>query len=211
MWSVLPCLRAPMTVERRNRRVLVALTGMVGVMGAAAWASVPLYDWFCRVTGFGGATVVSEQASEEVLDRMITVRFDASLERDMPWNFRPLEIEIETKIGENRIAFYEAHNPTDAPVAGAASYNVYPFSAGEYFVKVDCFCFQEQLLQPGERVEMPVSFYVDPEIVNDSETSSLGTIILSYTFHKVEEPSEPGSVLETVRSGHEPPVNSWDL
>ena len=200
-----------MTVERRNLKVLVALTGMVGVMGAAAWASVPLYDWFCRVTGFGGATVVSEQASEEVLDRTITVRFDASLERDMPWTFRPLEFEIETKIGENRIAFYEAHNPTDAPITGAASYNVYPFSAGEYFVKVDCFCFQEQLLQPGERVEMPVSFYVDPEIVNDSETSSLGTIILSYTFHKVEEPSEQGSVLETVRSGHEPPVNSWDL
>ena len=118
MWSVLPCSRAPMTVERRNRKVLVALTGMVGVMGAAAWASVPLYDWFCRVTGFGGATVVSEQASEEVLDRTITVRFDASLERGMPWTFRPLEIEIETKIGENRIAFYEAHNPTDAPIAG---------------------------------------------------------------------------------------------
>ena len=200
-----------MTAERRNRRVLAALAGVVGVMAAATWASVPLYDWFCRVTGYGGATVTAEQVSDDILDRTIKVRFDASLERDMPWSFRPLELEVEARIGENRIAFYEAHNPTKFPVAGAASYNVYPFSAGEYFVKIDCFCFTEQVLQPGERVEMPVSFYVDPETVNDSETRELGTIILSYTFHKVEEPMGLNNSLETVGLDPDQTVNSRDL
>ncbi len=191
-----------MTVERRNRNSLLSLVAVVGVMGAAAWASVPLYDWFCRVTGFGGTPLVAETAGDTVLDQVITVRLDASLASDMPWTFRPLEREIETRIGEQILAFYEAHNPTSSPVAGSASYNVYPFSVGEYFTKIDCFCFEEQVLLPGERVQMPVSFFVDPRIVEDAETRGLGTIILSYTFHRVEGPviqdpsklaqSEPG-------------------
>ena len=200
-----------MTIERMNVKVLAGLAGVVVFMGAAAWASVPLYDWFCRVTGYGGATVTSQSASEEMLDQTITVRFDASLERNMPWTFRPLELEVDTRIGENRLAFYEAYNPTESPVAGVASYNVYPFSAGGYFVKVDCFCFQQQVLQPGERVEMPVSFYVDPEIVNDPETRNLGMIILSYTFHRAEELEGQDEVLETARVNSEPQANSWDL
>ena len=124
----------------------------------------------------------------EVLNDTVKIRFDASLERGMPWQFRPLEREVELKIGENALAFYEAYNPTNSPVAGSASYNVYPFSAGGYFVKIDCFCFEEQVLKPGERVEMPVSFYVDPEIVDDPDARNVGTITLSYTFHRIELP-----------------------
>ena len=176
--------------EARNKQTLLTLIGVVMLMGGAAWASVPLYDWFCRVTGFGGATVRAESVSGESLERTMKVRFDASRGRDMPWNFRAVEREIELKIGESALAFYEAHNPTKFPVAGAASFNVYPFSAGGYFVKIDCFCFEEQLLQSGERVQMPVSFYIDPEIVNDPETRSLRSITLSYTFHRIELPHE---------------------
>ncbi len=200
-----------MTTEGKNRKILVALVGLVSLMGAAAWASVPLYDWFCRVTGYGGTPVTAQESSSELLERTITVRFDASLERNMPWTFRPLEREVETRIGENRLVFYEAHNPTSSPVSGVASFNVYPFSAGEYFVKIDCFCFQEQLLEPGERVEMPVSFYVDPEIVNDSETRDLGTIILSYTFHRSQETAGGDGALTAAGSIFENDVNSWDL
>ena len=176
--------------EARNKQTLLTLIGVVMLMGGAAWASVPLYNWFCRVTGFGGATVRAESVSGESLERTMKVRFDASRGRDMPWNFRAVEREIELKIGESALAFYEAHNPTKFPVAGAASFNVYPFSAGGYFVKIDCFCFEEQLLQSGERVQMPVSFYIDPEIVNDPETRSLRSITLSYTFHRIELPHE---------------------
>ena len=180
----------PAVEEARNKRTLMSLLGVVALMGGAAWASVPLYDWFCRVTGFGGATLRSESVSGESLDRTMIVRFDASRARDMPWNFRPVEREIELRIGESALAFYEAHNPTRSPVAGAASFNVYPFSAGGYFVKIDCFCFEEQVLQPGERVQMPVSFYIDPEIVDDPETRSIGSITLSYTFHRIELPQD---------------------
>jgi cytochrome c oxidase assembly protein subunit 11 len=173
--------------------------GVVIVMGSLAWASVPFYDWFCRVTGFGGATDVSETGSDRVLDRTIAVRFDASLERDMPWEFRPVERRMEIRIGETGLAFYEAHNPTDKPVAGTASYNVAPFAAGGYFTKIDCFCFEMQVLQPGETVLMPVTFYVDPEIVEDDEARYLDHITLSYTFHVTDLPEEQASLSPALR------------
>ncbi len=162
--------------------------GVVVLMGGLAWASVPFYDWFCRVTGFGGVTGVAEQGSDTVLDKTITVRFDASKERDMPWEFKPVEREMEIKIGETGLAFYEAYNPTDHPVAGQASYNVTPYSAGAYFEKIACFCFTEQVLQPGERVQMPVTFFVDPEIVEDRDGKYVHTITLSYTFYEIDLP-----------------------
>jgi cytochrome c oxidase assembly protein subunit 11 len=157
-------------------------------MGGLAWESVPFYDWFCRVTGFGGTTGVSEVASGEILDQTIKVRFDASLERNMPWQFTPMAREMKLRIGETGLAFYEAYNPTDKPVAGSASYNVAPYSAGGFFTKIDCFCFQEQVLAPGERVQMPVTFYVDPEIVTDRDAKYVHTITLSYTFYKIDLP-----------------------
>jgi cytochrome c oxidase assembly protein subunit 11 len=168
------------------KKTVLQTVGLVVFMGGLAWASVPFYDWFCRVTGFGGTTGVSEVASGEILDQTIKVRFDASLERNMPWQFTPMAREMKLRIGETGLAFYEAYNPTDKPVAGSASYNVAPYSAGGFFTKIDCFCFQEQVLAPGERVQMPVTFYVDPEIVTDRDAKYVHTITLSYTFYKID-------------------------
>ncbi|WP_282025622.1 cytochrome c oxidase assembly protein [Limimaricola cinnabarinus] len=176
--------------DRRIRRTALQTVGVVLVMGALAWAAVPFYDWFCRVTGFGGVTSVADAGSDTVLDQTITVRFDASLERDMPWEFKPAQREMEIRIGETGLAFYEAHNPTDRPVAGQASYNVAPYSAGGYFEKIECFCFTEQVLQPGETVMMPVSFFVDPEIVEDREAKYVHEITLSYTFYEIDLPED---------------------
>lgn len=170
------------------KRTVFQLVTVVLLMGGLSWASVPFYDWFCRVTGFGGATNVAESTTGEILDQTIKVRFDASLERDMPWTFTPVEREMELRIGEMALAFYEAHNPTNVPVAGQASYNVAPYEAGGFFDKIDCFCFEEQVLQPGETVQMPVSFFVDPAIVNDREGQYVHTITLSYTFYQIDLP-----------------------
>ena len=172
---------------RRKAIPLVAVgLGMAGM----AWAAVPLYDMFCRVTGFGGTTQVAAEGSDRVLERRVTVRFDASTVRGMPWEFRPVQNTLQVRIGETALAFYEAHNPTDRVVSGTASYNVAPFSVGGYFTKIDCFCFTEQVLQPGERVTMPVTFYVDPEMVDDAETAGVTTITLSYTFYETELDSQ---------------------
>ena len=176
-----------MQVHRRNRRSLAMLMSIAVGMCAAAYASVPFYDWFCRVTGFGGTTAVGtiSMPSTEI-DRIIKVRFDASLDRDMPWEFRPELRVIEAQIGEPVLAYYVAHNPSRKAITGTASYNVHPFAAGGHFVKVDCFCFEEQTLQPGETVRMPVSFFVDPSLLDDPELPDLQTVTLSYTFHLSE-------------------------
>ena len=170
------------------QKSVVQTVGVVVLMGSLAWASVPFYDWFCRVTGFGGTIGVAETAPEDILDRKITVRFDASKAKGMAWEFKPVERAMEVRIGETGLAFYEAYNPTDRPIAGQASYNVAPYSAGGYFRKIACFCFEEQVLQPGERVQMPVIFFVDPEIVEDLEAKYVHTITLSYTFYEIDLP-----------------------
>lgn len=166
-------------------RTAAQATAVVAVMASLGWAAVPLYDLFCRVTGYGGTTMVG-QGADRVLDRTIRIRFDASVARDFPWTFRPVERTMELRIGETGLAFYEAHNPTDRPVAGVASYNVVPFEAGRHFVKIACFCFEYQLLQPGETVQMPVTFYVDPSIVDSPDARHVHTITLSYTFHEAD-------------------------
>ena len=181
-----------------KQKTLAQTLGVVVVMGGLAWASVPFYDWFCRVTGYGGATGVAEAGSDVILDQTITIKFDASKERGMPWEFKPMQREVEIRIGETGLAFYEAYNPTDKPVAGQAAYNVTPYDAGAFFNKIECFCFTEQVLQPGERVEMPVSFYVDPEIVNDRDAKYAKHITLSYTFYQIDLPDEVQASLETV-------------
>ncbi|WP_294929165.1 cytochrome c oxidase assembly protein [uncultured Paracoccus sp.] len=177
----------------RNNRTVLQLVGIVLVMGALSWAAVPFYSWFCRVTGFGGTTMVAEAASDVVLDETIRVRFDANVDRNMGWSFRPLQREIELKIGENGLAFYEAINTSDVPITGTASYNVAPEVAGYYFAKIECFCFTEQTLQPGERIEMPVSFFVDPELVNDRDAGRVRNITLSYTFHRTDKTADARS------------------
>ncbi len=183
--------RHPADLRRPDlRRKAIPLVAVGLGMAGLAWAAVPLYDMFCRVTGFGGTTQVATEGSDRVLERMVTVRFDASTVRGMPWEFRPVQTKIQLRIGETALAFYEAYNPTDRVIAGTASYNVSPFSVGGYFAKIDCFCFTEQVLQPGQRVTMPVTFYVDPKMVDDPETEGVTTITLSYTFYETELDSQ---------------------
>lgn len=179
-----------MSGKMSNGRTVSMLAGIVVLMGALAWAAVPFYDWFCRVTGYAGTTNVATRTSGNVLDEMVRVRFDANVDPGMGWEFRPMQKDMQIRIGENALAFYEAVNVTDEPITGTASYNVAPDLAGYYFAKIECFCFTEQVLQPGERIEMPVSFYVDPELVNDRDAGKIRDITLSYTFHRTE-PSKP--------------------
>ena len=148
-----------------TNRTAAKLAGVALVMVSLSFAAVPFYDWFCRTTGYGGTTGVAETGSDVILDRTINVRFDASVESGMPWEFTPAQRQMTLRIGETGLAFYEAYNPTDRVVAGTASYNVTPDAAGAYFEKIACFCFEMQVLQPGERVQMPVTFFVDPAIV----------------------------------------------
>ena len=183
-----------------KKKTALQAFAVVVFMGGLGWASVPLYDWFCRVTGFGGTTNVAEAGSVEIVDRTIKVRFDASLERGMPWEFKPMQLEVELRLGEEGLAFYEAYNPTDRPIAGTASYNVAPYGAGLYFSKIACFCFEEQILMPGERVEMPVSFFVDPDIMNDTDAKFAKHITLSYTFHEIDLPEETQAMLDAERT-----------
>lgn len=173
-----------------RQRTAARLVGVVVVMGSLAWASVPLYDLFCRVTGWGGTTDVAESPLEEPLDEVLTVRFDASTASGMPWEFRPEQVKMPIRIGEEGLAFYEAYNPTSRTIAGTASFNVAPFSAGAHFSKIDCFCFELQVLEPGQRVSMPVSFFIEPAILDDPDARFVKTITLSYTFHDVDLPED---------------------
>lgn len=194
-----------MNAQGSNARVVIMLAGVVVLMGALAWAAVPFYNWFCKVTGYGGTTNVSETASDVVLDEMVRVRFDSNVESEMGWTFRPLQREMKIRIGENALAFYEAINNTDQVITGTASYNVAPDTAGYFFNKVECFCFSEQTLQPGERVEMPVSFFVDPELVDDRDAGRVRDITLSYTFHLTDPPAPPKQA--ALDAGTVPSVN----
>jgi cytochrome c oxidase assembly protein subunit 11 len=173
--------------------VLLASLAICGMLGLTA-AAVPLYRLFCQVTGYGGTTQVAEALPAEPLAQTIKVRFNADIDPDLPWSFRPLQREVEVRIGEQHLAFYRAQNHSDRAVAGQAVYNVTPFKAGAYFDKIACFCFEEQRLAPGEEVDMPVSFFVDPAILDDPNTRALTTITLSYTFFRLETASpEPSS------------------
>lgn len=151
-------------------------------MLAFAYASVPLYRLFCQKTGFGGTTQVAPAPSSFMTDRYITVRFNADVHRDLLWTFKPMQVQMRVRVGENALAFYESENLTDSPITGMATYNVTPDKAGIYFQKIACFCFEEQTLQPRQKVVMPVQFYVDPEILKDPRAKDVQTITLSYTF-----------------------------
>ncbi|MDJ0637519.1 MAG: cytochrome c oxidase assembly protein [Paracoccaceae bacterium] len=172
-----------------KKKTVLQLACVILTMGTLAWASVPLYDLFCRVTGWGGATDVADAAPGAITEE-VTVRFDASNAKGMPWEFKPVELKQRIRIGEEGIAFYEAHNPTDRVIAGTASFNVSPYSAGAYFSKIQCFCFELQVLEPGQTVQMPVSYFVEPEILEDADARFVKTITLSYTFHETDLPEE---------------------
>lgn len=171
-------------LARKNARTGLAVLAFVFFMIGVSFAAVPLYDLFCRVTGFGGTPQTSEQLPNVVLDRTVTVKFNADTGRNMPWEFKPEQREVELKIGARGLTAYEAYNPLSVPVSGTALYNVTPLKAGKYFHKIQCFCFDEQVLQPRERMSMPVMFYVDPAIADDPNMDDITTITLSYTFYK---------------------------
>jgi len=181
----------------KNSRVVVMCVSMVLAMGGLAYAAVPLYDLFCRVTGYGGTTQTAENTyGIEIVDRDITVRFDANISRELAWDFRAAERDVTLKLGEQRQIAYLASNPTDEPLTGSATFNVTPQSAGAYFNKIQCFCFTETTLHPGETMEMPVVFFVDPELLDHVETQNIQTITLSYTFFPKEPTLKPVASLE---------------
>jgi len=188
-----------MELAQRNKKMLSGLSAIVLIMTGLAFASVPFYDWFCRVTGFAGTTLTADTGSTIIIDREIKIRFDGSVDRALAWEFKPVQKEMKVKIGEMGLAFYEAYNPTSEPIMGTASYNVFPFSAGSFFTKIDCFCFEEQLLAPGERVQMPVSFYIDPDIENDMDGKFINQITLSYTFYQREIVESAAIMLENTQ------------
>lgn len=180
----------PKPGRNANTRLAFGLVLFVAGMVGLSFAAVPLYQIFCQVTGYGGTTQRADAAPTTVLDRAISIRFNANTAAGLGWDFRPVQNRIDVKIGENKLAFYKAVNPSDEPVTGTASFNVTPEVAGGYFAKVDCFCFTEQTLQPGQAVDMPVSFFVDPAIMDDPDTKHLEEITLSYTFFKIDTPEE---------------------
>ena len=157
-------------------------------MLALAYASVPLYAMFCQVTGYGGTTQRTARASNIVLDRTMTILFDANVNGQLPWKFEPVQRTMDVKLGETAMAFYRATNTSRVPITGRAVYNVSPDSAGSHFSKIACFCFTEQTLQPGETVEMPVTFFVDPALADDKDARNIQTIVLSYTFTPFNAP-----------------------
>lgn len=177
------------SLRNRERRIVLICAGIVVGMIGMAYAAVPLYEIFCRVTGYGGTTQQAATHSEVVLDRMVTVRFDANTARDLPWGFRPQQVSMDLKVGEDGLAFYRAENRSDRPIVGTATYNVTPQKAGIYFAKIDCFCFSEQVLMPSESIDMPVTFFVDPAIADDPDMDDVSTITLSYTFFEKKNPS----------------------
>lgn len=175
--------------------VAVCLTFVVAMAGMA-YAAVPLYEMFCKVTGYGGTTQRVEQASSVILDKTIKVRFDANVGPGLPWTFQPVQREIELKIGETVQVMYKARNISSIETTGQATFNVTPQAAGAYFNKVQCFCFTETTLEPGEEMEMPVVFFVDPAIVEPVETKDIHTITLSYTFFPHEKSKPVASAAE---------------
>ncbi len=170
----------------RNRRLaLISFFGAASMVGAS-YAAVPLYEIFCQVTGYGGTTRVADSSPEKVLDRKITIRFNADIDSALPWKFAAVRDRVEVNVGENTLAYYRARNVSGYAVVGTATFNVTPLKAGQYFNKIECFCFTEQRLEPGGEVDMPVSFFVDPAIAEDPSLDDVKEITLSYTFFKTE-------------------------
>ncbi len=177
------------TIRFANRRTLAGLAGLVLGMGVLAYASVPLYQLFCQITGYGGTTQIAETVSTSVTDRIVTIRFDGTVNPSLNWNFAPVQRSFKLRVGENALAHYQARNRGTEAIVGTATFNVTPDKVGQYFNKVACFCFTEQVLQPGQMVDMPVSFFIDPEIGNDPNLDDVSTITLSYTFFEAEDQS----------------------
>jgi cytochrome c oxidase assembly protein subunit 11 len=183
----------PLSSRKTGRDLLIAFAcgGFVAVMVGVSFAAVPLYSWFCRTTGFGGTTQVSHAAPREVTGRTVTVRFDSNVAPGLPWAFEPERRTIDVKLGEVVTVYYSVTNQTARVTTGQAGYNVTPPTVGQYFEKINCFCFTEQTMKPGEKRDMAVVFYVDPKLAKDSELDTLTNITLSYTFYPAATPEQP--------------------
>ncbi|HEY8195138.1 MAG TPA: cytochrome c oxidase assembly protein [Hyphomicrobium sp.] len=179
----------PENTSRNNRRTVFACLAALAVMGAITAASPLLYSIFCKATGYGGTTQRVERNTDKVLNRVITVRFDANVSPQLAWKFEPDVPTMNVKVGETNLAFFRATNTSDKPLTGQAAFNVTPEVFGSYFKKIECFCFKEQTLQPHQTVEMPVTFFIDPKMVDDESTNQLSTVALSYVFFPVENPA----------------------
>ncbi|MCM2503122.1 cytochrome c oxidase assembly protein [Aureimonas altamirensis] len=179
------------SARRRGKRIAIGCFAFSMGMLGAAYASVPLYELFCQVTGYGGTTQRAEAGPAAVSDRSISVRFDSNASPGVPWRFQPNERQVTVKLGEVRQTSYRVRNEADYPVTAVATFNVTPLSAGVYFNKLYCFCFNEQTLQPGEVVDMPVVFFVDPALLEKEELKDAPTITLSYTFFPVSKGEAP--------------------
>ena len=175
-------MAGPGNIQRSNRKVVVACAGMALGMIGLAYASVPLYDLFCKVTGFNGTPIQRADNASSVIDRTVSVRFDANVVPGLNWAFTPEVPEVKVKLGETTTVLYRVTNRGTKPTTGIATYNVQPDLAGSYFSKLECFCFTEQTLKPGETLESAVVFYVDPRIVEDSDIKDIASITLSYTY-----------------------------
>ena len=176
-----------MRSEQRAVATAASLAGLVVGMVTLAYASVPLYDLFCRVTGYGGATQVAAELPPALGNRELTVRFSADVNRDLPWEFEPVDGRITVRVGEPTLAFYRVTNLSDETITGTATYNVTPLRVGNYFSKIDCFCFEKQELAPGESVDLPVSFFVESSIETDPDMEGINTVTLSYTFFELKK------------------------
>jgi cytochrome c oxidase assembly protein subunit 11 len=179
--------------DRRNRNVMLALTGLVAMMIGLAYASVPLYRLFCAVTGYQGTPKIATTDSSQVVDRYVTVRFTADIAAGLGWRFQPQQREMRVQVGKSYLAFYEAENLESKPVTGRATYNISPDPFAPYFTKTACFCFNEQTLKPGQKVVMPVSFYIDADMVKDTQLSKMDDVTLSYTFFRAAEQNPNGT------------------
>ncbi len=169
--------------SRLGLNILAIAVGMFGL----AYASVPLYDIFCRMTGFGGTTMVAGVAPQQVIDRDIKILFNTEVSPDLSWEFKTMQSTVHVNVGEQKLAFFEAVNTGSKPVVGMASYNVSPAKMGKYFNKLKCFCFEQQLIRPGEKISFPISFFIDPEIMNDKNLNDVQEVTLSYTFFKYKD------------------------
>jgi cytochrome c oxidase assembly protein subunit 11 len=181
----------PSSQRRRDVMTAAACGVLVAAMVGAAYAAVPLYNWFCRTTGFGGTTQVAAAGPSHVLDRKLKVRFDANVAGGLPWRFEPEQTSIEVRLGEVVTVGYRVVNESARETMGVASYNVSPPTVGAYFSKINCFCFTDQRLKAGEKRDMTVVFFVDPALAKDSEQDDLDTITLSYTMYPVRQPETP--------------------
>ena len=181
-------------MSRKNARIGLSILAIVVAMIGLSFASVPLYSLFCRVTGFGGTTQTAESLPETVLNREVTIQFNADTDPNLPWLFKPEERAITVKLGQRGLTAFYAKNKEKEPVTGTALYNVTPLKAGKYFHKIQCFCFDEQTLQPGEDMDMPVLFYIDPKMDEDPNMQDVHTITLSYTFFRAESEQLDGAM-----------------